>query len=125
MASANERQVGGDHYKKHPGAVQHWDFVSDAGLGYHDGMATKYLDRFRDKAGKQDLEKAGHYCQKCGELGLKPPPLGPALAAMTAYQSHRPDMSALQLQAIGLVLTGAYDEAKGIIAELILVEYPD
>lgn len=67
--SANQYQVGGDHYRKRE--YQHWDFVADAGLGYFTGQATKYLARWRDKAGVADLEKALHYLRKRREL-LKP-----------------------------------------------------
>lgn len=59
--AANNRQVGGTHYA---GAYQHWDFVIDAKLSYLEGQFTKYLDRHAKKAGRQDLEKSGHYLQK-------------------------------------------------------------
>lgn len=63
--SANDRQPGGDHYNT---PYQHWDFVTDAGLGYLTGCATKYLARFKKKLGVQDLEKADHYIEKRIEL---------------------------------------------------------
>lgn len=62
--SANDTQVGGDHYRKGGAEYQHWDFVVDAGLGYLEGCATKYLARHASKNGRQDLEKAAHYVQK-------------------------------------------------------------
>lgn len=62
--SANDRQVGGEHYRKSGSEYQHWDFVVDAGLGYLEGCATKYLARHASKNGRQDLEKAAHYVQK-------------------------------------------------------------
>jgi len=62
--SANDIQVGGDHYRKLDANYQHWDFVVDAGLGYLEGCATKYLARHASKNGRQDLEKAAHYVQK-------------------------------------------------------------
>lgn len=68
MSKANEMQVGGGHYA---GDYQHWDFVKDVGLGYHAGNASKYIARYANKNGKQDLEKALHYIEKCKELGLK------------------------------------------------------
>ncbi len=66
--SANERQVGGAHYQK-GGSYQHWDLMADTvGIGYHMANATKYLGRWRDKNGLEDVRKAGHYVQKCIEL---------------------------------------------------------
>lgn len=59
---ANERQVGGDHYNKRP--IQHWDFVVSQGYGYLEGQVTKYVFRWRDKNGVQDLEKAAHFLDK-------------------------------------------------------------
>lgn len=60
------RQIGGDHYQ---GEYGHWDWVSDIGLGYLAGCATKYLVRWRRKNGRQDLEKALTYVQKMREVG--------------------------------------------------------
>jgi len=61
---ANDMQVGGDHYRKD---YQHWDLVSDTQLGYLEGCSTKYISRWRDKAGLQDLEKSVHYLMKAKE----------------------------------------------------------
>jgi hypothetical protein len=61
---ANDIQIGGDHYK---GSYQHWDFVDDTGIGYLLGCATKYISRWRNKNGIQDLEKAAHYITKYQE----------------------------------------------------------
>ena len=66
---ANDRQVGGEHYKL---IYQHWDFVYDVRLPYHLACATKYVARWRDKNGTQDLEKAVHYVDKSKELGIGP-----------------------------------------------------
>ena len=62
MTSANAKQVGGNHYKT--GGVQHWDLVHDYRVPYLAGNATKYLTRFRNKNGVQDLEKSMHYVDK-------------------------------------------------------------
>ena len=65
MTTANDTQIGGDHYRSE---YQHWDFVEQAGLGYLEGCATKYVSRWRKKNGLQDLEKADHYLKKLIEL---------------------------------------------------------
>jgi len=65
--SANDRQVGGDHYKI--GGEEHWDRVYRLfGIGYFVGCITKYVERFDKKNGLQDLQKAGHYLQKLMEV---------------------------------------------------------
>jgi dCMP deaminase len=74
--TANNRQVGGTHYAA---SIQHWDFcVQVLGNRYLEGNATKYLSRWRKKAGIQDLEKGLHYLDKtieevvAGRLGWNP-----------------------------------------------------
>lgn len=66
MTEANKRQVGGDHYRKN--VLEHWDIVALTGLDYYQGNITKYVMRWRDKGGIQDLEKARHYLEKYIEL---------------------------------------------------------
>lgn len=61
---ANDRQVGGDHYKNESG-FEHWDLASRVGMSYLVGTATKYVARWRKaKHPVQDLEKALHYVEK-------------------------------------------------------------
>jgi hypothetical protein len=63
---ANERQVGGEHYKT--GGLEHWDIVARFKLDYFQGQITKYVMRWRRKNGIQDLEKARHFLDKYIEL---------------------------------------------------------
>jgi len=63
--SANSRQVGGSHYSSQ---YQHWDWCIAIGLHYLLSAATKYLCRWRNKNGLQDVEKAGHYLDKYIEV---------------------------------------------------------
>jgi hypothetical protein len=66
--SANDKQVGGDHYKSESGC-QHWDLMADIyGQGYFKAMITKYIARWRKKDGIKDLEKAKHYVEKLKEI---------------------------------------------------------
>lgn len=67
MSTANERQIGGDHYRKH-GKLQHWDVVAHFGLDYFQAQILRYVMRWKDKDGIQDLEKAKHYLDKYIEL---------------------------------------------------------
>ncbi len=65
-SSANDYQHGGQHYRR--GGYQHWDFVNDTGMDYYQGNATKYVSRWRNKNGIEDLKKAEHYLTKAKEL---------------------------------------------------------
>lgn len=66
--SANNRQVGGEHYKGKNADFQHWDLIEIFDLGYLEGCATKYVSRWRKKSGLQDVQKARHYVEKLIEL---------------------------------------------------------
>lgn len=65
--SANHKQIGGSHYSQY-GALQHWDVVYKFGLDYFQGCISKYLFRWKDKNGLEDLYKAKHYLEKYIEL---------------------------------------------------------
>lgn len=60
--SANSIQHGGDHYKSMD--IQPWDYIVANKLGYLEGSAIKYLTRFRQKNGIEDLKKAIHFIEK-------------------------------------------------------------
>jgi len=64
--SANHVQVGGDHYKNKP--IQPWDYIVSNDLGFLAGNVVKYVSRYKDKNGVQDLEKAQHYLSKLIEV---------------------------------------------------------
>lgn len=57
---AMSKQVGGSHYQK---KIQPWDIISEWGLNFWEGNALKYILRHKDKAKRQDLEKAIHYLE--------------------------------------------------------------
>jgi hypothetical protein len=76
--NANHIQIGGDHYKAtKPGQQEHWDIVATHGLDYFQGQITRYVMRWKKKAGLQDLKKGLHTLQKYVELveaGIIPDP---------------------------------------------------
>jgi hypothetical protein len=63
--TANERQVGGQHYKTE---YEHWDLAVIIPIHYLEATATKYVSRWRKKHGIEDLQKAGHYLDKLIEV---------------------------------------------------------
>lgn len=58
----NQSQIGGDHYRKC--AIQPWDYVIANELDYFQGSIIKYVTRWRDKNGVEDLKKAQHFLTK-------------------------------------------------------------
>ena len=61
---ASDRQVGGNHYRTKSGGVGHWDYCISVNVPYLEGCASKYLTRWRNKNGLQDLEKSLHYVER-------------------------------------------------------------
>ena len=61
----NDYQIVGRHYSNTQ--VQHWDFVIANNLNYLLGCATKYIIRWKNKNGIEDLRKAVHYLAKTQE----------------------------------------------------------
>lgn len=68
MPRANKIQHGGKHYMTKP--IQPWDFIAANSIGFFEGNAIKYLSRWREKGGVEDLKKAQHYIQKLIEVEL-------------------------------------------------------
>lgn len=59
MANPLDVQEGGDHYKKWK--IQPVEFSMVNGLDLCQANVVKYVCRFRDKGGIEDLKKARHY----------------------------------------------------------------
>jgi hypothetical protein len=62
MSEENKTQVAGQHYKKL--AIQPWDYIIQNQIGYMEGSVIKYISRWRDKNGLEDLYKCRHFLNK-------------------------------------------------------------
>ena len=65
--SALDRQVGGEHYKN-DFKIQPIEFITANKLSFIQGSIIKYICRYNKKNGKEDIDKAIHYCQLLKEL---------------------------------------------------------
>lgn len=68
---ANDKQVGGDHYKDR--MIQPWDVIDTfdhaQAIGFYKGNAIKYIIRAGSKgSAREDYEKALHYLEKLLEI---------------------------------------------------------
>lgn len=70
--SANEKQVGGSHYKRADGGEEHWDRAWRLKYDPFQYIITKWIERWRDKGGVEDLKKAQHAIEKYIELNSPP-----------------------------------------------------
>ena len=106
--SANDRQVGGRHYKT--GAImEHWDLIERFGIGYLEGCATKYIARWRLKERPlEDLEKALHYVEKLIEMREEhdrlPRGIVPEPQLLVFFSSLPSDATDLDRQALTKIL---------------------
>jgi len=69
--SANQKQVGGDHYTRQD--IQPWEYMQailtkDQFEGFLIGNVIKYVSRYQEKGGKEDLLKAIHYLEKATDI---------------------------------------------------------
>lgn len=64
------KQVGGNHYKNF--VIQPAEFCHKNKIGYLEATAIKYLCRWRDKGGVQDLDKAIHFIEMLKEFECIP-----------------------------------------------------
>ena len=58
---SSKKQVGGNHYKNYK--IQPVEFIIKNNIGFVEGNIIKYVLRFKEKGGVQDLEKAKHYIE--------------------------------------------------------------
>ena len=59
-------QVAGDHYKSK--RIQPIEYIHANGLPFIEGNVVKYITRWRDKGGLDDLKKVIHYVELLIEL---------------------------------------------------------
>jgi hypothetical protein len=66
IGKAINKQVAGNHYKKF--AIQPVEFCHKNNIPYLEATAIKYLCRWRDKNGIEDLDKAIHFIEMLKEF---------------------------------------------------------
>jgi hypothetical protein len=59
MSKALDVQVGGNHYKDK--GIQPVQYCMANNIGFMEGSVIKYVTRWRDKGGVDDLRKARHF----------------------------------------------------------------
>lgn len=64
--SALSTQVAGDHYRKLK--IQPVEYIHRNGIGFVEGAVIKYVSRWKEKNGVEDLRKARHMLDLLIEL---------------------------------------------------------
>lgn len=112
--SANDIQHGGAHYKKME--YQHWDFGCDLDLHGLIWCASKYVSRWRDKAGVLDLQKSVHFLEKAVERDI--PGTEPTDDNVRNLQRFIGQLPEKESEAVYEMVIGNYAEAIALINEL-------
>ena len=73
MLDSLRQQEGGDHYRKY--AIQPVEYSIANKLSFCAGNVVKYVTRYRDKNGAEDIRKAIHYLNLILEFEYPVPPL--------------------------------------------------
>lgn len=94
-----ERQIGGKHYKGFK--IQPIEFVHGNGIPFIEGSIIKYICRWRDKGGIQDLEKIKHYVDLLIELENAKDTGRQAEATVAAKESHQKGFTYAEVLASG------------------------
>ena len=118
---ATESQVGGSHYKDMP--FQPAELFAKTKCTAFQANIWKYITRYKNKNGAQDIKKCIHYAQlamelKCGgNLGYR------KMRIVETFCS----VNKLSEEQKAIVVTAGYDEYKIVIKycqALLLKEYP-
>jgi hypothetical protein len=67
--TALNKQEGGTHYMKC--AIQPIEYIYANRIGFIEGNIIKYITRWRDKNGIEDLKKIIHYCELLIDLEIR------------------------------------------------------
>jgi hypothetical protein len=60
-AFPQDTQIGGSHYKNFK--IQPYEFISKNDLSFFQGNVIKYVCRYLNKNGIEDIDKIIHYCE--------------------------------------------------------------
>ncbi len=61
MSNPKDIQVGGTHYSVMK--IQPFEYIHANGIPYAEGAVIKYVSRWRNKNGLEDLKKAKHFLE--------------------------------------------------------------
>ena len=104
-APALSQQIGGDHYKKY--AYQPVEFSVQAKLSFIQGSIVKYIVRYEDKNGLEDIQKVIHYAELAKELRHVPKPKPYQLTYVHKFCTEN-KLSALQNEVVRKAFNGDF-----------------
>lgn len=120
--SALNVQVGGSHYKDL--AVQPIELIAKIRCSFIQGCIIKYISRYKNKNGAQDLKKVIHYAKLAMLLNDKRVCNRKTLSSSVAEFVNKNNLTDLQARAILRACHNRYDAVVDICFTILKAEYP-
>ena len=120
---AIESQVGGSHYKDM--AFQPIELIVALRCSFIQGCIIKYISRYKNKNGAQDIKKCIHYAQLAIELGDKRRCNDKALSMNIDKYILKNKLTILQQRIITQAVYNNYIQVIQYCKELLQLEYPE
>lgn len=120
---AIENQVGGSHYKDM--AFQPIELIAALRCSFIQGCIIKYISRYKNKNGAQDIKKCIHYAQLAIELDDKRRCNDKALSMNINKYILKNKLTILQRRIITQAVYNNYVQVIQYCKELLQLEYPE
>ena len=120
---AIESQVGGNHYKDM--AFQPIELIAALRCSFIQGCIIKYVSRYKNKNGAQDIKKCIHYAQLAIELDDKRRCNDKALSMNINRYILKNKLTILQRRIITQAVYNNYTQVIQYCKELLQLEYPE
>lgn len=123
MKESLKVQVGGSHYKNM--AIQPIEFIVNAKLTFIQGNIIKYISRYKDKNGAQDIKKCIHYANLSIDLDCKNENLHNTAVGLAYTYCKANNLSDAQRDIIVATAFDDYYKVKRLCGFLLKKEYPN
>ena len=120
---AIENQIGGSHYKDM--AFQPIKLITALRCSFIQGCIIKYISRYKNKNGAQDIKKCIHYAQLAIELGDKRKCNDKVLLVSINMYIIKNKLTILQRRIITQTVYNNYTQVIQYCKELLQLEYPE
>lgn len=120
---ATDVQIGGSHYKDM--AMQPIELIVTLRCSFIQGCIIKYISRYKNKNGAQDIRKCIHYAQLAIELGDKRRCNDKALSMNINRYILKNKLIILQRRIITQAVYNNYTQVIQYCKELLQLEYPE
>lgn len=120
---ATDVQIGGSHYKDM--AMQPIELIVTLRCSFIQGCIIKYISRYKNKNGAQDIRKCIHYAQLAIELGDKRRCNDKALSMNINRYILKNKLTILQQRIIIQAVYNNYTQVIQYCKELLQLEYPE